>query len=99
MLIVADGEIDLCTGPTFLSCLHRAMRHPSCRTLIVDLRQVRFLGARGINVLMTITLDAHAHDVRLALVADHHTVLRPLQLTDTADHLLLFPTPDAARAP
>jgi hypothetical protein len=26
---------------------------------------------------MTITLDAHAHDVRLALVADHHTVLRP----------------------
>ena len=59
----------------------------------------RFLGARGINVLMTITLDAHAHDVRLALVADHHTVLRPLQLTDTADHLQLFPTPDAARAP
>jgi hypothetical protein len=57
------------------------------------------LGARGINVLMTITLDAHAHDVRLALVADHHTVLRPLQLTDTADHLPLFPTPDAARAP
>lgn len=48
---------------------------------------------------MTITLDAHAHDVRLALVADHHTVLRPLQLTDTADHLPLFPTPDAARAP
>jgi hypothetical protein len=49
-------------------------------------------------VLLTIQLDAHAHDVRLALVADHCAVLRPLRVTATADQLMLFPTIDAARA-
>ncbi|MDT7704964.1 MAG: hypothetical protein QOG20_571 [Pseudonocardiales bacterium] len=65
MLVVANGEVDVSTGPALLSWLDGALRHPSCRTLIV-VRGVRFLGVRGIGVLLRIRLDADAHDVRLA---------------------------------
>ncbi len=97
MVVIVAGEIDLGTGPALLAYLHRAMRHPSCRTLIVDLQQVRFLGARGISVLITIARTAQARDVQLILVADHRAVLRPLQLTGTDDLFTLVPTLDAAR--
>ena len=97
MYVAVVGEIDLCTAPTLLSYLRRAMQHPGCRTLVVDLREVRFLGARGIGTLMTVALDARDPDVRLAVVADHATVVRPLLLTGATDDLALFPTPGAAR--
>ncbi|MDT7554973.1 MAG: hypothetical protein QOI16_3513 [Pseudonocardiales bacterium] len=98
MLVVANGEIDLSSAPTLLTTLTTALRHPSCRTLITDLRGVGFLGARGITVLLTIRHTAHTHDVRLAIVADHQAVLRPLQITATTDQLTLYPTLAAARA-
>jgi hypothetical protein len=41
---------------------------------------------------------ADTHDVRLALVADHQAVLRPLQITATTDRVTMFPTVAAARA-
>jgi hypothetical protein len=66
MLVVATGEIDLSSAPTLLAKLDNALRHPSCRTLITDLRGVQFLGARGITVLLTIQHTADTHDVRLA---------------------------------
>lgn len=42
VLVTVDGEIDLYSEAAFSSGLHRAMGHPSCRTLIVDLCRVRF---------------------------------------------------------
>ena len=98
MLVVANGEIDLSSAPTLLTKLDSALRHPSCRTLITDLRGVQFLGARGIAVLLTIRHTADTHDVRLAIVANHQAVLRPLQITATTDQLTLYPTVAAARA-
>jgi anti-anti-sigma factor len=98
MLVNATGEIDLSSAPTLLATLDNALRHPSCRTLITDLRRVQFLGAHGITVLLTIQHTADTHDVRLALVADHQAVLRPLQITATTDRVTMFPTVAAARA-
>jgi anti-sigma B factor antagonist len=98
VVVVANGEVDVCTAATLLSELGGALAHPSCRTLIVDLRGVRFLGARGIGALLAIRLGADAHDVRLALVADHRPVLRPLAITTTSERFALFPTVAAARA-
>jgi anti-sigma B factor antagonist len=98
-LVVANGEIDLSSAPTLLAGLDSALRHPNCRTLIADLRGVQFLGARGITVLLTIQHTADTHDVRLAIVADHQAVLRPLQITATTDQLALYPTVAAAELP
>lgn len=98
VVVVANGEVDACSAPTLLAEFDAALRHPSCRTLIVDLRGVRFLSARGIDALLAVRLDADAHDVGLALVADHHPVLRPLQVTATAERFAVFPTVPAARA-
>jgi anti-anti-sigma factor len=98
MLVVANGEIDRSSAPTLPTKLDSALRHPSCRTLITDLRGVQFLGARGIAVLLTIRRNADTHDVRLVLVADHQAVLRPLQLTASTDQLTLYPTVAVGRA-
>jgi anti-sigma B factor antagonist len=92
VVVVVRGEVDVGTAPTLLSLLDEAMLHPSCRTLIVDLREVRFLGARGVGVLLTARLAADAHDVRLALVAEHRAVLRPLEITATTDRFAVYPT-------
>jgi anti-sigma B factor antagonist len=98
MHVVAKGEIDMSSAPALQSVLDRALRHPSCQTLIADLRGVQFLGARGIAVLLAIRLDADNHHVRLAVVADHQAVLRPLQITATTDQFTLYPTVAEARA-
>jgi anti-sigma B factor antagonist len=96
MLVVTNGEIDMSSAPTLLSGLDSALRHPSCRALIVDLRGVQFLGACPIAVFLAIRLDADTRDVRLALVADQQAVLRPLQITATTDRLTVEPTQGAA---
>jgi anti-sigma B factor antagonist len=98
VLVVANGEIDLSSAPTLVAELDSALRHPSCRTLIADLRGVRFMAARGIAALLTIQIKADNHAVRLALVANHQAVLRPLQITATTERLTLYPTVAAARA-
>jgi anti-anti-sigma factor len=98
MHVTATGEIDMISAPLLLSGLESALRHPSCRTLITDLRGVQFMGASGISVLLAIQASVDTHDVRLALVADHPAVLRPLQITGTTDLLTIFPTIAAARA-
>ncbi|MDT7555232.1 MAG: hypothetical protein QOI16_3772 [Pseudonocardiales bacterium] len=56
------------------------------------------MAARGIAALLTIQINADNHDVRLALVANHQAVLRPLQITATTERLTLYPTVAAARA-
>jgi hypothetical protein len=63
----------------------------------VDLRKVRFLGARGIGVLACIQTLAMARNVRLAVVADHHPVLCPLFVTADSHSLAVFPTLRSAR--
>jgi len=99
VLVVADGEIDLCTGPGLQSFLTHALDHPSCRTLIVDLRRVHFVGARGVGVLATTSKLALEHDVRVAVVANHRPVLRLLHVTAGSPDVATFPTLASGRTP
>jgi anti-sigma B factor antagonist len=99
VLVVAVGEIDLGTSPGLLSYLSRALDQPGCRTLIVDLRTVSFMGARGVGVLTTTRTLAMARNIRLAVVADHRPVLSPLRLTTDSHDVEIFPTLPSARTP
>lgn len=96
VLVTACGEIDICTGPTLLSWLERALAHPSCATLILDLRKVGFMSARGVGILTTVQADAVNYNVRFIVVADQIAVLRPLHLTAVDNYLTIFPTVAAA---
>ncbi|HEY2765717.1 MAG TPA: STAS domain-containing protein [Pseudonocardiaceae bacterium] len=86
------GEIDLATSPL----LHqRAMdelaREP--RQLVLDLRQVDFLGSSGLAALVEIRTEALRRGVGLRLVSASRAVLRPLIATRLLD---LFDVDDAS---
>ncbi|MGI5499264.1 STAS domain-containing protein [Lentzea sp. CA-135723] len=49
--------------------------------VIADLRAVTFLAATGIESLISTDESAQSAGVRLALVADQHAVMEPLQVT------------------
>ncbi|MFC4945022.1 STAS domain-containing protein [Pseudonocardia sp. GCM10023141] len=83
--VVAVGEVDLATAGELLACWDGALAHPSCRTVVVDLRAVGFLGTQGLDVLGLASARARAADVWLAVVADHRAVLRPLQITGAGE--------------
>lgn len=98
VVIAAVGEIDLYAGAQLATTLSAALAHPSCRTLIVDLRGVRFLGAHGLGTLETTRTRAAQQHTWFAVVADSHAVLRPLQIIAPSCPVRVFPTLSAARA-
>ena len=49
--------------------------------LVVDLMKVTFLGSAGIRVLISSHMTATNAGTRLLVVADHHAVLRPLEVS------------------
>ncbi|MFC4945017.1 STAS domain-containing protein [Pseudonocardia sp. GCM10023141] len=98
MHVVAVGEVDMVTAAELLACLDGALAHPSCRTVLVDLREVGFMSTRGLDALAIASARASAAGVRLAVVADHRPVLRLMEITSAGEWCAVFPTPAAARA-
>ncbi|RZT86818.1 anti-sigma-factor antagonist [Pseudonocardia sediminis] len=97
IVVTVDGEIDGCTTSELLARLIDALHVAAGRTLVVDLSEVRFMGACGITVLLTIRADALALGIPLAVVADQRAVLRPLQVTAAGHELAIHPTVAATR--
>ncbi len=97
VVVTATGDIDLSSAPAFDACLADGLDLPGCRTLIVDLRGVPFLGARGGGSLGEVREQADRCHRRLAVVADTRNVLRALGST-AASGVAVFPTVSAARA-
>ncbi len=97
LVVVAVGDVDLSTAPGLWSHLEGALDDASCRTLIVDLRQVGFLGAAGATVLFRTAERATVRHVRCCTVADSHVVLRVLQLTGVCSGGGIFPNVPTAR--
>ena len=96
VVVTAVGDIDLSSAPAFDACLADVLDLPGCRTLIVDLRGVLFLGARAGGSLGEVRERADRCHLRFAVVADSRNVLRALRST-TADGVAVFPTVSAAR--
>ena len=97
VVVTAVGDIDLSSAPAFDACLADGLDLPECRTLIVDLSRVLFLGARGGGSLGEVRELADRCDRRFAVVADTRNVLRALRST-AANGVTVFPTLSAARA-
>ncbi len=95
--ITVCGEVDMFTAPLLRARLHEQV----CRSgpdLIVDLTEVGFLAAAGLNVLATAHNAALAAGLAFRVVAGTRPVLRPLQLTKLDGVLACYPDLDSARA-
>jgi anti-sigma B factor antagonist len=79
------GEIDLHTASALETALERArldvlapFGHPD---LLVDLREVSFLGAAGLRVLAVVHLRCVADGTSMRVLGSQRAVLRPMELT------------------
>jgi anti-sigma B factor antagonist len=78
-VVAAHGEVDWSTSPLLRDALLAQLR-PACPELVIDLRDVGFLGAAGLAVLGAVRAAAVAAGTRLCLVADTQVVLLPLTI-------------------
>jgi len=96
VVLVTTEEVDAATVPAFAAELDSAMeRYRSARqantgqpsTLVIDLRQVRFLDSRGLQSLLNVHREAVAEHGRIRLDNAEGVVLRVLEITGTLDQV------------
>ena len=90
-VVVASGEIDLCTAPALGEALEAAADQSD--RIIIDLTRVTFLDSSGMAAMVqALNRDHHRQRGTLCLVGPSGLVLRALQVTDLTK---LFPIYDS----
>ncbi|GAB3004360.1 STAS domain-containing protein [Amycolatopsis acidiphila] len=84
VVVEAVGEVDLLTVPT-LSATVRRQLEVRPRILVLDLHEVRFLGAAGLAVLLNVRDLAPRIGVTLRVARPSWAVRRPLDLLSLRD--------------
>lgn len=97
VVVRVGGEVDMLTTPLLGSCLAEQLQRDP-RMLVVDLRDVGFLGSSGLAALVTAREEAGNRKVQLRLVSADHAVLRPLTATGLADLFDIYPDLETALA-
>lgn len=86
------GEVDMATSGTLARRLREAVALASPgRPLTVDLRDVTFLGAAGVRVLVDAQAVCDAEGIPMVIVADQPAVLAPLTVSGVAGLLTVVP--------
>jgi anti-sigma B factor antagonist len=93
-----DGEIDMATVDQLRDALDIAVGK-GVRQVIVDLRDVRFLGSDGLNCLARAARCAEAAGCKLYTIATQRVVVRPIEITGFAQALGLRGDPAAVPSP
>ncbi|GGK33467.1 hypothetical protein GCM10010124_27730 [Pilimelia terevasa] len=83
----AVGEIDLGTCATLHRCLIETLRHRDGGEVVVDVSEVSFLSAAGINTLLACRAAARRRGVALVLDGPPPPVYRVLDVTGLLDVL------------
>ncbi|MEU4740927.1 STAS domain-containing protein [Actinosynnema sp. NPDC023658] len=79
-VVVVTGEVDSTTvEPVRTQLFTELDRRPS--GLVVDLSGVGFIGSTGLHLLAEAITRAARLEIPLAVVAEHHAVRRPMQIT------------------
>lgn len=93
-VVTVHGDLDLRTAPLLQEALRPPVQGPGA--VIVDLRDVDFLGSAGLAELAGAQNTASGNGARLVLVASGRVVLRPLEVTGLATLFDIFESVDAA---
>ncbi|SES47830.1 STAS domain-containing protein [Actinokineospora terrae] len=91
LCVQVTGDLDAATAPALADTLARAhfdlRQVPDAVGIVLDLRPVSFLGAAGMRVMDRARRTCAEEGFTLRLIADHPTVIRPLELTGLAEVL------------
>lgn len=99
IVVAVSGAVDVLTAPRLRSALAVALESLDDRPVVVDLRDVRFLGSPGLRALAESTEQASAKPgfQPLRVVVDRNRpVLRPIELTGYDAILALYHDVDEA---
>lgn len=97
LLVAVSGSLDVASHRHVAAELDTAF-DAGPRAVVLDLREVDFLGSAGIALLVNAHHLAGRLEVPFAIVADSRRVLRPLQVCQVGGVLPLHPTVDRAVA-
>ncbi|ONI84600.1 hypothetical protein ALI22I_29055 [Saccharothrix sp. ALI-22-I] len=97
LLVHVSGSLDAASHRPVAAELNALFerRPPS---MVLDLREVDFMGSAGIALLINAKHRAGRLGTPFAVVADSRSVLRPLQISQVDGALPVHPTVDAAVA-
>jgi anti-sigma B factor antagonist len=95
VVVKVSGEVDMLTTPILRSTVDQEVAG-GCRTLVVDLRGVTFLGSSGLAALVETHRVAEASGVALKLVGTSRAVTRPLVATGLREVFELHEDVDSA---
>lgn len=89
VLVQARGDVDVETAPAFQACLQTHLHPGGVPVVVVDLRDVTFLGAAGVRALARARGAAAAcgQTVQVQLSSTHRGPSRALYLTGLLDVL------------
>ena len=92
------GELDLSTAPALDQALQRYLDTSHARRMLLDLRDVTFLGCHGVTVLVRLARRAMTHEgcERPCLIGLSSTGKRVLQLVELIDMFSVHDTIDGA---
>jgi anti-anti-sigma factor len=97
VVVSVSGEIDSHTAPQLLKETDSAVADPACRTLVIDLTEVGFLGSAGLKALVDMQTESAGRDVALRIVVgENRHVRRPLEVTTLDTYLPLVASLDEA---
>ena len=96
VVLAARGQLDDSNVAHFAEVL-RCRLTTAVRTIVIDLRDLTFLGVPALDLLGRAHVHTTVHGQHLLLMADHPEVLRALQVASLA-HLIEHPDVDAALA-
>jgi anti-sigma B factor antagonist len=90
-MVQAASEIDLLTAPALADHLASALADNTPLIVVVDLQQVDFLSAAGLNVLITAHWQARHQHTTLRIVVTTYQVRRILSVTGLDHMLAIYP--------
>ncbi|MDQ4010864.1 MAG: STAS domain-containing protein [Actinomycetota bacterium] len=97
-LVTVAGEIDMVTTPNLRAFLQQQLEQAGS-LLVIDLREVRFLGSSGLAVLVEVFDTARERHLGLRLVCNSREVTRPLEAIRLTELFDIHPDLDTALAP
>jgi anti-sigma B factor antagonist len=85
-LVAVAGELDILTAPLLLAALQRP-ENIGATHLVIDLLEVDFLAAAGINALIDVARRRHPHRTHLIASRTNVAVTRIIEVTGAAEFL------------
>ena len=92
------GEVDLATVPAVESEL-RELRAAGFTSLVLDLREVRFLDSTGLHLILDWHAAGDADGISFGLIAGPSAVQRLFELSGLTDRLRFVDPAQAGRVP